>query len=159
MNLTRNTKIAYWASTLFFIVPAGLMGFVEAATGGPPNVAAMVLHLGYPAYLVHILGTAKALGMLAIVTGFSPKLKEWAYAGFVINLLGATASHVFVGDGAGETLLPLSMLLPTLISYRLWHKGGGYGQVKTPLFRPANGSEGDRHDAPLVLSSRSTDLT
>src|SRR5687768_11682816 len=91
MNLTRNTKIAYWASTLFFIAPAGLMGFVEAATGGPQNVAAMVLHLGYPLYLVRILGTAKALGMLVIVTGFSPRLKEWAYAGFVINLLGATA--------------------------------------------------------------------
>ena len=62
------------------------MGFVEAATSGPENIAAMVLHLGYPLYLVRILGTAKALGLLAIVTGFSPKLREWAYAGFVINL-------------------------------------------------------------------------
>jgi hypothetical protein len=131
MNLTRNQKIAYWASTLFFIIPAGLMGFVEAAAGAPENIAAMMLHLGYPLYLVRILGTAKALGMLAIVSGFSPRLKEWAYAGFAINLLGATASHVFAGDGAAEILLPLGMLLPTLLSYWLWHKGGGYGQVKT----------------------------
>jgi hypothetical protein len=80
--------------------------------------------------------------MLTIVTGFSPRLKEWAYAGFVINLLGATASHVFVGDQAAETLLPLSMLLPTLLSHWLWHKSGGYRRVKTPLFHPANGSEG-----------------
>jgi hypothetical protein len=122
MNLSRNKKITYWASTLFFIIPAGLMGFVEVATGGPENIVAMVTHLGYPLYIVRILGMAKALGMVAIVTGLSPRLKEWGYAGFVINLLGAMASHHFVGDGAAETLLPFSMLIPTLISYWLWHK-------------------------------------
>ncbi len=136
MDLTRNQKIAYWASTLFFIGTAGAMGFVEAATGGPENIVSMLTHLGYPLYLVRILGTAKALGMLAIVTGFSPRLKEWAYAGFVINLLGATASHVFVGDGAADILLPLSMLVPTLISYWLWDKGGGYG--RTRILKKAN---------------------
>lgn len=130
MNLTRNQKIAYWASTVFFIVPAGLMGIVEAATGGPANIATTIQSLDYPLYLVHILGTAKALGMLAIVTGLSPRLKEWAYAGFVINLLGATASHLFMGHGL-ITLLPLSMLVPTLISYWLWNLSRQSDQVET----------------------------
>ncbi len=130
MNLTRNQKIGYWISTLFFIGTAGAMGFVEAATGGPDNIIAIMNHLGFPLYLIRILGTFKALGMVAIVTGLSPRLKEWAYAGFVINLIGATAAHVFVGDDVGKILLPIAMLIPTLISYWLWNKRGGYFQVK-----------------------------
>ena len=34
----------------------------------------------------------------------------WAYAGFTFNLLGATASHVFVADPLSEILPPVVLL-------------------------------------------------
>lgn len=46
-------------------------------------------------------------------------LKEWAYAGFSINLLGATASHLFAGDPLAESLPPLALVGVLTASYVL----------------------------------------
>jgi hypothetical protein len=75
--------------------------------------------LGFPLYMLTILGTAKLLGALALIAPERPLLKEWAYAGFAFNLLGASASHVFVGDPLGETLRPVVMLILGAASYLL----------------------------------------
>jgi uncharacterized membrane protein YphA (DoxX/SURF4 family) len=37
------------------------------------------------------LGIGRFLGAIAIVIPRFPRLKEWAYAGFVIDLIGASA--------------------------------------------------------------------
>src|ERR1044071_987116 len=55
-------------------------------------------HLGYPPYLLPFLGTAKALGVAAILCPGFRRLKEWAYAGLAFDLIGAVYSHVSVGD-------------------------------------------------------------
>lgn len=66
--------------------------------------------LGYPAYLLLLLGTAKLAAVIAIViTGYST-LKEWAYAGLVILFVGAIFSHVMAGDKIGSLLPPLVFL-------------------------------------------------
>ncbi len=75
--------------------------------------------LGYPAYLMTILGVAKLLGVIALLLPRMPLLKEWAYAGFTFDLLGATASHAFVGDGIGEIMMPLIFLGIAATSYSL----------------------------------------
>jgi hypothetical protein len=36
-----------------------------------------------------------------------PRLKEWAYAGIVFNMTGAVASHLAVGDSAGNLVAPI----------------------------------------------------
>jgi len=74
------------------MVPGAGGGLVELFTGGPASVAETLLFLGYPVYIMKILGLAKVLGGIAILTGRSPRLKEWAYAGFAFDFLGATAS-------------------------------------------------------------------
>jgi hypothetical protein len=68
--------------------------------------------LGYPVYITTILGIAKLLGAAALLQWRAPVLREWAYAGFTINLIGAAASHVLAGDvaGAGSPLLFLALL-------------------------------------------------
>lgn len=66
--------------------------------------------LGYPEYLMTILGVAKLLGVIALIIPGTPFLKEWAYSGFTFDLLGASASHAFVGDSAVEVVLPLIIL-------------------------------------------------
>lgn len=48
-----------------------------------------------------------------------PTLREWAYAGFTIDLIGATASHVFAGDPVGASMVPALFLIPLGVSYVL----------------------------------------
>ncbi|MDP9053773.1 MAG: DoxX family protein [Acidobacteriota bacterium] len=77
--------------------------------------------LGYPLYLVKILGFAKILGAMAILYQRFPTLKEWAYAGFTFDFLGATASHLLAGDAA-HAPIPFVFFALLMVSYFLWKK-------------------------------------
>ena len=76
-----------------------------------------VVDLGYPVYFMKILGVAKLLGIAAIVTGVSPTLKEWAYAGFTIDVVSAFASHLSAGDSLKIALIPAAFFVVQLTSY------------------------------------------
>jgi hypothetical protein len=112
-------KIAYWIVT-------GLMAAFITASAIPdvlmvPGAVEIIQHLGYPPYLVPFLGVAKLLAVVTVlVPGFN-RLKEWAYAGLVIDLVGAFYSHMAVGD-------PVSLWAPSVValalvlgSYFLYH--------------------------------------
>ena len=75
--------------------------------------------LGYPSYFMTILGAAKLLGVAAVLAPGLPLLKEWAYAGFAFNLIGAVATHIAVADPIGEWLPPLVLLGLGAASYVL----------------------------------------
>ena len=109
--------IGYWLATGLFCL---------AMTGG--GIMNLIRHefqreamtkLGYPEYLMTILGTAKVVGVVVVLIPGVLLLKEWAYAGFTCLLLGATASHVFAGDPISETIAPLIVLAIALASYFL----------------------------------------
>ena len=113
-----NTKtIGYWATTGIFCAALGFGGVMSLTGGG--SMREEVTGLGFPEYMLTILGVAKVLGVAALLAPGMPRLKEWAYAGFTFDLLGATASHAFAGDPAGETLKPLVMLGVAAASYAL----------------------------------------
>lgn len=111
----------YWAITLLLMVPGAGGGLVELLTDGPASVAQTLTMLGYPLYIMKILGAAKVLGGLAILSGRFPRLKEWAYAGFAFDFLGATASHLLARDAANAPL-PLAFFVLHMTSYALWYK-------------------------------------
>ena len=113
----QSRDMAYWAATGLFCAVLGFSGFAHSAR--IDFVAEGVTGLGYPAYLMTILGVAKLLGVLALLAPGRPLLKEWAYAGFTFNLLGATVSHFFAGDPLGDSLRPLAPLLLCAASYLL----------------------------------------
>jgi uncharacterized membrane protein YphA (DoxX/SURF4 family) len=71
---------------------------------------AMIEHLGYPAYLLTLLGIWKILGVVAVLIPRFPLLKEWAYAGFFFAMSGAIFSHIASGDPI-VAILPSSLLL------------------------------------------------
>jgi hypothetical protein len=85
--------LIYWLTTGLFCAVLGFSGFAHF-THLEPMVEAMT-KLGYPLYFMTILGSAKLLGVAALLAPGRPLLKEWAYAGFAFNLLGATACHRF----------------------------------------------------------------
>jgi uncharacterized membrane protein YphA (DoxX/SURF4 family) len=88
-----------------------------------PSVIEGMRHLGYPLYILRLLGIAKLLGALAILTGTFPRIKEWAYPGFVFDMIGAFYSHVASGEGP-KALIPLLILSFTILSFSLWRKSG-----------------------------------
>jgi uncharacterized membrane protein YphA (DoxX/SURF4 family) len=96
--------ILYWITTalLAFIFISGGLWLL---TSNQP----MDAYLGYPAYFWQILGVCKVLGGIAILVPRFPVLKEWAYAGIVFNMLGASATRVFVGDSAAHIIVPLAI--------------------------------------------------
>jgi hypothetical protein len=110
-------KAIYWISTGLFCAFLGGSGFGYLA-GAEPFVEG-ITHLGYPLYFLTILGAAKVLGAAALLAPGSPILKEWAYAGFSFDLIGAAASHAFAGDPLAEVLPPVVVLLVGAASYLL----------------------------------------
>jgi DoxX-like protein len=84
-----------------------------------PPFFPVLLDLGYPAYLASILGVAKLLATAVILAPRLPRLKEWAYAGIVINMVGAAASHLAVRDGLDNLIAPLSFAAIALTSWAL----------------------------------------
>ena len=79
------------------------------------------LLLGYPLYLMKILGFAKILGAVAILADHSRRTTEWAYAGFGILFLGAPTSHLFAGDFVHASI-SLAFFLILSASYIFWDR-------------------------------------
>jgi uncharacterized membrane protein YphA (DoxX/SURF4 family) len=73
--------------------------------------------LGYPSYLLTILGVWKILGVIAVLIPKFPVLKEWAYAGFIFTMTGAVISHLIVGDAATNLFGPVLLLVLTTVSW------------------------------------------
>jgi len=110
-------NIIYWITTILIAAMFVMGGIVDIGRG--PQVVEGMKHLGYPLYMAVILGVWKILGALAILAPRLPVLKEWAYAGILFDLTGASASHAFSGDGAKEVATPLIILLIAMASWAL----------------------------------------
>ena len=123
----RRNRIIYWTLTLLMFVPGTLGACAEAFTRGPASIVKIMLALGFPLDLRKILGVFKIFGGIAILTGKLPRMKEWAFAGFSIEFLGATAAHVITGDRV-YALFPFSFFIVLIVAYILWHKAAA-----TPL--------------------------
>jgi hypothetical protein len=89
----------------------------ELLVVGDP-VAPVLAHLGYPVYVLTILGWWKVLGAIVLLAPRLPRLKEWAYAGTVFDLTGAAASFALRGDSAGLSG-PLFLAVLALASWAL----------------------------------------
>jgi hypothetical protein len=73
--------------------------------------------LGYPIYLLSLLGIWKIVGVVVILLPKLPLLKEWAYAGFFFTMTGAIFSHVASGDALSDSLPALLLLFLTITSW------------------------------------------
>ncbi len=115
-------KIIYWLSTVvlaFGLLASGIQQLLRLEIEGamaPPFVWG-IKQLGYPVYLLTILGVWKILGAVAILIPKYPLLKEWAYAGIFFLFTGALFSHIASGHPWQE-LIPATVLLTlTVVSW------------------------------------------
>lgn len=114
------TNILYWIVTILFA--AAMLSSAIPNIMGTKQWEEIMKGLGYPLYMLPFLGIAKLIGVIIIFIPGFPRLKEWAYAGLVIDLVAATYSIIAVGT-------PFSMWWSMLIffalafgSYYLYHK-------------------------------------
>jgi len=112
-----NKNLGYWLPTGLFCA-IFVMGGIGHLFRLEPQLEGMQT-LGYPLYVMTILGVAKLFGVAALLIPGQPLLKEWAYAGFTFDLLGASASHAFSGDSLPAVLIPLVILGLGAASYRM----------------------------------------
>ena len=113
--MTRRNNIIYWIATIWLAL--GMLSTAIVQVLQTKEEADMMSRLGYPAYLLTIIGVWKILGVVAVLIPKFPLVKEWAYAGFFFAMSGAIISHLMVGDEAKEIFGPTLLLLLNVVSW------------------------------------------
>jgi hypothetical protein len=113
----RPRTIAYWIFTLL-VVFENAAGFLWAVLR-IEYLRAMLAHLDYPQYFMHIVGGWQLAGAAALIAPGFPLVKEWAYAGAFFNYSSAIVSHIAVGDGPGQWMAALMFAIFTVCSWGL----------------------------------------
>lgn len=117
----KKINIIYWISTALICLVMGGGGIYDAMN--PPEVKAeIVTILHYPEYFAPFIGIMKVLGTIAILIPGFPKIKEWAYAGFTFDLVGATYSAIAVGSAAKDVAPMAIFFILLILSYVYHHK-------------------------------------
>ena len=121
---TRAKTIGYWVTTglLVFCMTGGIFEMLGVRT-----TLDGIMRLGYPSYIIPALGLGKILAIAAILWPGLPRLKEWAYAGILFNMMGAFVSHVAVRDAAWSIAVTLTIAGITLASSALRPRGRKLG--------------------------------
>ena len=116
--MSKRNKIIYWIATAWLALGMLVTGAVQLFKGKTGQGGAdMITQLGYPVYILTILGIWKILGVVALLIPKFPLLKEWAYAGFFFAMSGAIFSHIAVGDPLKEIFPSLLLLVLTVVSW------------------------------------------
>lgn len=111
----KRKKIIYWIFTLWMSL--GMISTAIVQLMKNKDELANFTNLGYPVYLMYIIGIWKILGVIAILIPQRLLLKEWAYAGFFFVMSGAVISHLIVGDPAGRTFPAVLLFVLVIISW------------------------------------------
>jgi len=98
----KRLTIYFWICTGLLIPAVGL----GSALGVVPSEEStkVITTLGYPAYLLPYISVAKLVALLVIFIPKFPRLKEWAYAGLVIDITGAMYSILATGHSVDFSL-------------------------------------------------------
>jgi len=120
--MEKKKLIIYWIATALMSV--GMFSSGLAQIFHAQAMIDLVTPLGYPTYLLYIIGTWKVLGVIAILLPQFKLVKEWAYAGFFFVMTGALVSHLASGDDSIKGII--GPFFQTIFIILSWY------------FRPAN---------------------
>lgn len=133
--MTKRNKIIYWIATAWLALGMLSTGIVQLLK--MKSETDVMTDLGYPVYILTILGIWKMLGVVVVLVPKFPLLKEWAYAGFFFAMTGAIFSHIASGNPVQEIFPSLLLLTLTVVS---WHfrpadRKTGHYTLNTPIQR------------------------
>jgi uncharacterized membrane protein len=87
-----------------------------------PGERGIVNHdLGYPLYIIPLIGVTHILGGVGLLIPSVPRLTEWVYAGLTIDLLLAAYSHLNASSNPWHALDPIVVMALLFASYVLRH--------------------------------------
>jgi hypothetical protein len=113
--MNKGKLITYWVATALLSV--GMLGSGIAQLMRAKEMVGILAHLGYPLYLMSILGTWKILGVIAILLPGFKLVKEWAYAGLFFTMTGALVSHLIMGDSGKAVIGPAAQTIFIVLSW------------------------------------------
>jgi len=115
---SRALVAGFWIFTALFCLEMIFTAYYELLV--LPQAAQAFTRLGFPAASFRVeLSWAKVAGVVALLVPMVPArgviyvIKEWAYAGFAINLISALIAHLSISDR------PLAFV-PSAITSVLW---------------------------------------
>lgn len=111
----KRNKIIYWFFSLWMAL--GMVSTAIVQLMKNKDELANFTNLGYPSYLMTIIGVWKILGVIAVLIPKFPLLKEWAYSGFFFVMSGAAISHIIVNDPVSKTFPAVLLLILVVISW------------------------------------------
>lgn len=111
----KRNKIIYWIFTLWLSL--GMISTAIVQLLKNKDEVENFTSLGYPIYLMTIIGVWKILGVIAVLIPKTPLLKEWAYAGFFFAMSGAIISHMASDHNFSKIFASLLLLILTIISW------------------------------------------
>lgn len=120
MKPSKSTNKWYWFTTILF----ALFLLMDAYGGITKQQAGVdvLTHLGYPLYLLVIVGVAKLFCAAAILQTKYTTIKEWAFACFAAICFLAFASRASVGDTGIDLIFPVIFFCIMLVPYYFWKK-------------------------------------
>lgn len=113
--MSKRNKIIYWIATIWLSLGMTATGIVQLLK--MKEEAEKMTMLGYPFYILTLLGIWKMLGVITVLIPKFPLLKEWAYAGFFFAMSGAVFSHFASGSAAKDFFGPALLLVLTVVSW------------------------------------------
>jgi hypothetical protein len=87
----KTNKIIFWIATA--IVGGMMLMSSGMYLSHNSQITEGMKLLGFPAYMLYILGVSKLLGAIGLLQPVSSRVREWAYAGLAITFIGAIWSH------------------------------------------------------------------
>ena len=112
--------IVYWIGTALFCLEMSFTAYYELASSG---VGENFARMGFSNHAFYVeLSVAKVLGVLALLLPAPARLKEWAYAGFAINLVSALIAHFSMGDGPQAWSPSAATSVLWGLSYFFWRR-------------------------------------
>lgn len=116
----KRRPILYWVTTTLFSL--WMLGNAYAYLTSQ-EARRLCAHFGFPDYFRVELAIAKLLGVIVLALPlFKGRIKEWAYAGFVITVLSGFIAHLASGDSVRDSASALIALALVLISYASYHR-------------------------------------
>ena len=109
------TKVIYWVTTALIVLAYAAGGYFDIKQ--PAEMLKDMESLGYPLYFLKMLGVWKLGAAVVLLAPALPRLKEWAYAGILINLVGASVTHAVRHDPVNNIVMPLVILAIALTSW------------------------------------------
>jgi hypothetical protein len=111
--------IGFWVATALFCFQIGFTAYAQLTM---PDVAQAFTRLGFPDWFRIELSYAKLIGIAVLLAPVPARLKEWAYAGFAIDLTSAVVAHLAINEGPQAWGWAAGTLVLWGFSYAFWRR-------------------------------------